>query len=152
MSWLNDDQEDWWAEFKRQEDEAQQLEFELNNIRMEIANMKVTVHDKYTNISGTYLQGSVNTTLDELVQAFGPPLDGDMYKTRAEWVIEFELSTGELIIATIYDWKQYDTELDEVTKWNVGGKDPRAAELVLDYLNYLHDMRAGAHEAARDVA
>ena len=152
MNVVQTDMDDWWAEFKRQEDEARQLELELSKSIEEVSRMKVTTHKSFTKSHGTYLQGTVPTTYSELIETFGPPLHGDTYKTRAEWVIEFELGSGESVIATIYDWKKYDTELEEVTQWNVGGFDPRATELVLDYLNYAHDMRIGAYIVEQDLA
>lgn len=150
-----DEMDDWWAEFKRQEEERQQFEEEINKLRQEIASMKVTVHDNFSAVSGTSLQGRIAAGYDELVRAFGKPLQGDMYKTRAEWVVEFEMeSTGEIIVATVYDWKQYDCEVEDVKSWNIGGYDFTAAQLVTDYLNYIHDMneQAAAHEAEQDAA
>lgn len=155
MTNFNDEMDDWWAEFKRQEEERQQFEEEINKLRQEIASMKVIVHDNFNVSSGTSLQGKVAASYAELVRAFGKPLQGDMYKTRAEWVIEFELeSTGEVIVATIYDWKQYDCEVEDVKSWNIGGYDFVATQLVTDYLNYIHDMHEGAeeHVANQEVA
>lgn len=150
-----DEMDDWWAEFKRQEEERQQFEEEINKLRQEIANMKVIVHDNFNAASGSHLQGRIAASYAELVRAFGQPMQGDMYKTRAEWVVEFELeSTGEVIVATVYDWKQYDCEVEDVKAWNIGGFNFAAAQLVTDYLNYIHDMNDGAevYEAEQEVA
>lgn len=81
-------------------------------------------------ISGTSLQGYVETTKAELVSVFGDPItyeDGD--KVTIEWGIRFEDGT----IATIYDWKRYEKGTpkdDELMTYNVGGLTPRAVELV----------------------
>ena len=81
--------------------------------------------------AGTWLQGYVNASYYELVQAFGPPLGrGDGYKTRCEWVLAFD----DGAIATIYDWKK-DEPVEQVMRWNVGGRNPIATEHVLEVLN-----------------
>lgn len=62
------------------------------------------------------LQGYIrNVSFEELVDALGEPhASGD--KSMAIW---------ELVIngtpVTIYDWKRYDTDLEDVTRWNIGG-------------------------------
>jgi hypothetical protein len=136
---IQDDMNDWWAEHKRQEEEIQQLELKLTTIREEIARMKVTRQDGFTLSDGTCLQGYVKADFNELVETFGEPLEGDGYKTQAEWVLLFSLPDGDEVIATIYDWKK-DCSIYEVEEWNIGGHDPRAPELVIDYLNYARDM------------
>ena len=75
---------------------------------------------------GTCLQGRVQVSYDRLVEVFGEPLDGDGDKTRAEWIVHFEDGT----LATIYDWKHYDTPVYSVTDWNVGGRGSRSVALV----------------------
>jgi hypothetical protein len=71
--------------------------------------------------NGTSLKGYIhNATYNELVELFGEPTydwgsDGD--KVQVEWVIRFKDGT----IATIYDWKQYGTPVENITEWNIGG-------------------------------
>ena len=67
--------------------------------------------------NGTHLEGYVSAYYHELVAAFGEPTytsGGD--KTNVEWIIEF----GDGEVATIYDWKQYDTPMD-LYDWHIGG-------------------------------
>ena len=144
---LQDEMDDWWADHKRQEEEIQQLELELAKMKQETMRMKVYPQDNYNEISGTYLQGYVRAYFSELVAAFGEPLEGDGEKTQAEWVLVFEVPQddgyADRVVATIYDWKKYDTSPLDNTEWNIGGTDARAPELVIDYLNYQRDMERG---------
>ena len=133
--------DDWWHDHKRQKEEIQQLELELIKIREEVARMRVDPQQDYGLGDGTCLKGYVRAGFDELVTAFGEPLEGDNYKTQAEWVLLFTLPDGDEVVATIYDWKK-DCSIYDVTEWNVGGHDPRAPEVVIDYLNYVRDMAA----------
>ena len=81
--------------------------------------------------SGTYLQGYITTTRDELTRAFGEPIWECDYteKVTIEWGVLFEDGT----LATIYDWKRYEErELgqEEEYAYHIGGLSPRAVELV----------------------
>jgi len=75
----------------------------------------------------TCRQGSVYATFDRLVSLFGEPFgsSGDG-KVQAMWQVKFSDGT----IATIYDYKEYDTAVEDVTCWSVGGHSERAEELV----------------------
>jgi len=137
---IQDDMNDWWHDHKRQEEERQQLELELAKIRQEVERMRVEPQQDYDRIHGTCLKGYVRADFNDLVMAFGEPLDGDGDKTQAEWVLVFTLPDGDEIVATVYDWKKYDTPPMLNTEWNIGGHDYRAPELVIDYLNYIRDM------------
>lgn len=82
-------------------------------------------------MSGTWLQGQIETTYDELTAVFGAretTYDGDG-KVRAEWILQFADGT----VARIYDWKSR-TPLGQVTDWHVGGHSARAVELVKETL------------------
>ena len=88
-------------------------------------------HKKHTDISGTSLQGYIETTKTDLIRAFGDPIwfgeDGE--KVTIEWGLLFEDQT----IATIYDWKRYEQGTpanDELMTYNIGGLTPRAVDLV----------------------
>jgi hypothetical protein len=88
-------------------------------------------HKKTFEVSGTSLQGYVETTKAEIVSVFGEPMwtYGEEEKVTIEWGILFEDQT----IATIYDWKRYEqgTPADnEKMTYNVGGLTPRAVDLV----------------------
>ena len=79
--------------------------------------MNFKVNKSNIEVSGTYLQGHITATYDELVKAFGEPEEG-CDKVMAEWNIKFADGT----IATIYDWKNYHLKTAEsVTDWHVGG-------------------------------
>lgn len=71
------------------------------------------------NINGTHLKGCVVTDYDTLKRIFGAPITGASGdgKVRAEWDLKFE----DDLIATIYDWKEYDKTLDQVRTWHIGG-------------------------------
>ena len=71
--------------------------------------------------SGTFLQGYINATYSQLLEALGEPTynepSGDN-KTQVKWVVEFK---GDIF--TIYDWKTYSREYteNELKTFNVGG-------------------------------
>ena len=71
--------------------------------------------------SGTSLQGYINATYSQLLDALGKPTydepSGDD-KVQVEWVVEFE---GDIF--TIYDWKTGSREYteNELKTFNVGG-------------------------------
>ena len=54
----------------------------------------------------TCLQGYVEAYYHQLVEVFGEP-EGGGDKTTVEWCLEFEDGT----VATIYDWKEYETPM-----------------------------------------
>ena len=136
---LQEDMDDWWAHQQQLESEMRQLELE----GLEGPKMKVEAN-RERDITGTFLQGYIWASYYELVKAFGEPLPGDGYKTRAEWVLTFTLPTDdpdgpEEIVATIYDWKKGEP-VREVREWNIGGKGSGAVDAVTDYVNYVRDM------------
>lgn len=98
--------------------------------------MKYEAQKDFRLVSGTHLQGEMIISYDSLVHLFGQPLDGDGYKTQAEWVIQFEDGT----VATIYDWKLGACYLGEdegipameVDSWHIGGRSQHAYNLVVE--------------------
>jgi hypothetical protein len=70
--------------------------------------------------NGTSLQGYMRATYDQLVARFGQP-DGGGDKTTVEWCLEFEDGT----VATIYDWKEYETPM-YAYDWHIGGRSKMA--------------------------
>lgn len=88
--------------------------------------------DDLIDINGTSYQGTITANYIDLVDVFGDPLDGDNYKTDAEWIVKF--TCGEMeVVATIYNWKDGksycgDDGLDvtDICEWNVGGYDANA--------------------------
>jgi hypothetical protein len=61
---------------------------------------------------------------EELVAVFGEP-EGGGDKTTVEWCLAFEDGT----VATIYDWKEYETPMYEYN-WHIGGKSKQAVARV----------------------
>jgi hypothetical protein len=81
---------------------------------------------KTNQTSGTHLQGTVETSYDNLVKIFGEPhLKGETgNKTDVEWAFKFDDGT----ISTIYNWKDglcYQGDdgdpVETITDWHVGG-------------------------------
>ena len=96
--------------------------------------------DKDASITGTSLQGYIEATYDDLVKAFGKPTydsteDGESDKVHTQWALEFENEEGDLIVATIYDWKEENAYNSRVGKyrWHIGGNSYDAVEAVTDY-------------------
>ena len=96
--------------------------------------------EKTTNTGGTYLQGYIKASYEQLVKTFGEPHDpdGDNYKTDVEWAFEFADGT----IATLYNWKNGKNylgeaeglELNDIYEWNVGGNSDKAVAKLLEKL------------------
>jgi len=85
--------------------------------------MKFTTN---ANVNGTSLQGYVTAYYHELVELFGQP-EGPSDKVTAEWCLEFEDGT----VATIYDWKEYETPMGRY-QWHIGGHSKEAVWAVMD--------------------
>ena len=96
--------------------------------------------EKTTNVGGTFLQGYIKASYDQLVKTFGEPHDpdGDNYKTDVEWAFEFADGT----IATLYNWKNGKNylgeaeglELNDIYEWHVGGFSEKAVAKLLEKL------------------
>ena len=74
----------------------------------------------------TSLQGYMPAYYHQLVAVFGEP-EGGGDKTTVEWCLEFEDGT----VATIYDWKEYETPTGKYN-WHIGGKSKAAVWAVID--------------------
>jgi len=96
--------------------------------------------EKTTNVGGTFLQGYIKASYEQLVKTFGEPHDpdGDNYKTDVEWAFEFADGT----IATLYNWKNGKNylgeaeglELNDIYEWHVGGFSDKAVAKLLEKL------------------
>ena len=96
--------------------------------------------DKDASITGTSLQGYIEADYEDLVKAFGEPTfdstrgdEGD--KVHTQWALEFEDEEDNLVVATIYDWKEdsaYNSRVGKY-KWHIGGNSYDAVEAVTDY-------------------
>ena len=76
-------------------------------------------------VNGTSLQGYMPAYLHQLIEVFGEPEAGGD-KTTVEWCLSFEDGT----VATIYDWKEYDTPTGRYN-WHIGGRSQRAVDRVM---------------------
>lgn len=93
------------------------------------------------NASGTSLQGFIESDYATLVQLFGDPDPGDGYKTQVDWAFElYDENFGDVTV-TIYDWKQGEGYVgpggkrpEEITVWNVGGRNAAALWCLEDVL------------------
>jgi len=75
--------------------------------------------------NGTGLVGYVETTYEDLKEAFGLPYERSGDKTTCEWVITF----GDGQVATIYDWKMERTPIRKY-RWHIGGKDASVVDRI----------------------
>lgn len=78
-------------------------------------------------ISGTFKQGTVNASLNELRRHFGQP-DTGYPKSTFHWQVRFADGT----VATIYDYYGSNRHVgeDEDAEWSVGGRSKEAVELL----------------------
>jgi hypothetical protein len=101
--------------------------------------MKLIEKSNSVDISGTSLVGYVNTTYATIVEKLGEPhyLGYTEDKVQAEWLLKFEdETTGEVFVASIYDWKNYENGINYgYYRWHVGGKDTKALTAVQKLLN-----------------
>lgn len=86
-------------------------------------------------VTGTSLVGYVSTTYARLVEVFGEPTftnDADSFeKTQAEWVLIFDSG----LVASIYDWKQYEAGVPQgLYEWHIGGVDETVVDLIVEAL------------------
>jgi len=88
------------------------------------------------NINGTCLQGYVQVYYHELVEIFGKD-EGGGDKTTAEWRLLFE----DGVVATIYDWKEYDTPTGNYA-WHIGGKNNLAVARVTQVIREFKEKNA----------
>jgi len=91
---------------------------------------------KDANPNGTHLQGYVTTDYNTLVDVFGEPDRRNGDKVTAEWCLEFEDGT----LATVYDWKMYETPYGQY-QWHIGGHN---SDAVLHVQNTLVRARRAA--------
>lgn len=87
--------------------------------------------------SGTYLQGEMNISYQNLVNTFGEPNGKtDEYKVDAEWIIQTPAG-----VATIYNYKtgknylgDEGEEVENITDWHIGGKNKEVVDYILQEL------------------
>jgi hypothetical protein len=88
---------------------------------------------KDVNPTGACLQGHVVANYARLVEVFGSPTEGPNAniddKVTCEWCFQFEDGT----LATIYDWKEWNTPMGE-HRWHIGGESFAAVERIYEEL------------------
>jgi hypothetical protein len=89
---------------------------------------------------GTCSTGTITTSYEKLVEAFGKPVYVGTHgeKVNIEWDIEFGVADfenpDETVIATVYNWKDYDGGAEAMSndsyEWHIGGHGYEAVECV----------------------
>ena len=105
---------------------------------------------KDAEITGTSLQGYIKADYDDLVKAFGHPAynsveHGESDKVHTQWALEFENEEGDIVVATIYDWKEDSPFASRAGKynWHIGGNSYEAVEAVYDYAKLQEGTQGG---------
>lgn len=112
--------------------------FQLEDISEELAPKDFIVGGPKNNLPpvGSSRQGTLtDITYDDIEKKLGDPTWVDLGdgKVQGEWDIKFDNG----VRATIYDYKQYDTPLQNVTNWSVGGNSPHSAYEVYKIMGIL---------------
>ena len=69
------------------------------------------------NINGTsFYNVVIVSSLEKMIDRFGPPMSGDGYKTKHEWVFEGPTRNDNV---AVYDYHYDGAEMGE---WNVGAQ------------------------------
>jgi hypothetical protein len=98
---------------------------------------------KDVNPYDTCLVGTVTTSYEKLVEAFGKPtyVGNHGEKVNIEWDIDFGVADSldrdeydETVIATVYNWKDFDGGAEAMSsdsyEWHIGGHSYEAVECV----------------------
>lgn len=94
-------------------------------------------------VTMTAFQGSVEAYYSDLVKVFGHPTydtPSADEKVSTEWCLKFfDPTWNKEVVATIYDWKEYDggatSRSGQMYRWHIGGANRKAVELVSNRLN-----------------
>jgi hypothetical protein len=122
-------------------DKGQVLWFNLGSGRVPQKGEKMKLIEKSSSVdtSGTFLLGYVSTTYATIVEKLGEPhyTGYTEDKVQAEWLLKFEdETTGEVFVASIYDWKNYENGINYGKyDWHIGGKDIKALTAVQNLFN-----------------
>ena len=102
--------------------------------------MIIETHNTHNDIDAnmTCFQGYVEVSYESLCTLFGEPMEGDNYKTDAEWHLRFQPSN---LVVTIYNWKNGRNycgadglDVEDITTWNIGGHTSLAAAMVQTHI------------------
>jgi len=102
-------------------------EFKLSSPNASPYTVKMGGNPTGSSLVGYFPEG---TTYDELVSVFGEPtrLGSGDNKVQAEWIGEID---GDMF--TIYDYKAYGYDLDDITDWHIGGYDDAVKDKLIDH-------------------
>lgn len=100
------------------------------------------MNDDSISLSGTHGQGSIITTMRNLTLTFGECEEDEGDKTRYTWFLKFVDDDNNVVVADIYDWKNYDDtdmriaeiEMDDIFEWSIGGTSNHAVYAICDAL------------------
>ena len=100
--------------------------------------MNYTTHNTHDiNVNRSNFKGQITCPFSLLITLFGQPEAGDGETSDAQWSIEFD----DGVIATLYNWKngisyggRLAPQVEQITKWNIGGFDIAAVDHVKNIL------------------
>jgi hypothetical protein len=105
----------------KQNQQNQQNQVNIKKIKYKLK--KVNSRDNIS-INGTSLKSYINCSYDFLIYKFGKSLGPSAdNKSKAVWIIIVKTSNGFEYPITIYDYKEYETTLKDITNWHIGGAD-----------------------------
>ena len=91
--------------------------------------MKILSHNEVGDIdtSNVKFQGIIDANYNDIVEAFGEPLEGDLYKIDAQWKLKLLADSGKVsYTALLYNFKtgknylgKDGLELENIPNWNV---------------------------------
>lgn len=89
------------------------------------------IDSQWDKTDGTYLQGYLNASYEEIVSVLGQPIH-PVEKVDASW--DFEIDG---VVVTLYNWKNGQIyngpkapPVEKLKSWNIGGHDSKAVEAV----------------------
>lgn len=103
--------------------------------------MKIISHNVEPEIDTTNVkfQGIIDANYKDIVEAFGQPLEGDLYKIDAQWKLKVVSEGGQTYSALLYNFKtgknylgKDGLEIQKIPNWNVATSNPHIN--VADYI------------------
>ena len=96
----------------------------LKKIKYKLKNIS---YDEYIkNFTFGCYKTTINCTYDFLLNQYGKPniiSQNKCNKIKASWYIKIKTSNNYEYYIDIYDWEEHDKKLEDITQWNIGGKD-----------------------------
>lgn len=104
-------------------DDKQNQQNQVNIKKIKYKLKKVSPFDNI-NVDGTGYKTKFYCSYDFLTHKFGKSFGGSVDgKTKAGWIVMIKTSNGFEYPITIYDYKEIETDLKNITNWNIGGCD-----------------------------